>query len=133
MTAFSQSGTNNTTRDSSVILPKKVAIEAVKDIIRKDSLESEVKILKANEKLLVENITLQDSIIKSKNSQIGIYQHREANFDKIISFKDQQKANSDAAVKKLNSDLKKTKVKLAVRSTVSLAIIGVLTYLVIAK
>lgn len=130
MTLSSQSVTSNTT-DSIIKLPKKVGVEVVKDILRKDSLEAEVGILKANEKLFKDNLNIKDTIIASKDGQIGIYQAREVNFNKIIDLKDQQKANLEDATKKLNSDLKKVKVKLAVRSTLGLALIGVLTYLVV--
>ena len=47
--AFSQSATKNTTTgDTSIVLPKAVAREVVKDILRADSAIAELNLVKQN-------------------------------------------------------------------------------------
>lgn len=129
--AFSQTGTK--TSDSSIRIPKAIAREIAKDLIRKDSLESENIVLKKDIGFLTLNLIAKDSIINSKAIEILLYQQRERNFTGIITTKDAQRANVDELNKKLVKDIKSVKTKLAVRTTVSVGIIGGLIYLFLKK
>lgn len=131
LTAFSQVATKTGTKDSIIPLPKIVAIEVVKDLIRKDSLETEVKYLKSNIGLLEKNLSIKDSIILIKDNIISVYVEKEKNWNSIIDLKDEQKKNLEDLTKKLTKDLKKQKVKLFFRTSFGLAIIGGLTYLLL--
>jgi hypothetical protein len=113
------------------VLPKIVAKEVVKDLIRKDSLESELNITKTNMGLLKNNIIAKDSIISSKNGIIELYKEKENNYNTMIDLKDSQKKNLEDLVKKLNKDLKKQRVKLATRTTFGVIVIGGLSYLLL--
>ncbi len=132
LTAFSQSVIKNTT-DSIVQLPKNVAKEVVKDIMRKDSLEVELKTAKANITLLNGNIVASDSIIASKDSVIKLWVLKGNNYEAIINYQTQQKTNLEALTKSLAADLRKTKRKSTIKSIVGSAIIGTLAYLYIVK
>jgi hypothetical protein len=129
--AFSQLATKRNTVDSIILLPKIVAKEVVKDLIRKDSLESELKITKINTGLLKNNLIAKDSIITSKNSIIELYKEKENNYNTMIDLKDLQNKNLDDLVKKLNKDLKKQKIKLFTRTTFGVIVIGGLSYLLL--
>jgi hypothetical protein len=130
-TAFSQTATKKNTTDSIVALPKGVAIEVVKDLIRKDSLDLELNTVKGNYKLLEKNLTVKDSIIGIKDNIISIYVEKEKNFNTIIEFKDLQKKNLEDQNKQLTKEIKRQKIKLFFRTSFGLAIIGGLTYLLI--
>lgn len=132
LTAFSQTVTKNST-DTVIILPKNVAREVVKDVIRKDSLESEINIHKKNEVLLKSNLVAKDSIIASKDTIINIWSAKEKNYLSIIDTKDQQKTNLEALTKSLSADLRKAKRKSTIKTIIGGAAIGLLLYLYIAK
>ena len=132
MTASSQIVTKSTT-DSVITLPKNVAKEVVKDIMRNDSLEAELKTSNANQVLLKVSLSASDSIIKSKDDIIKLWVLKENNYLTIIDLKDQQKANLESLNKIIAADLRKAKRKSTVKSIVSTAIIGALTYLYIVK
>jgi hypothetical protein len=131
LTAFSQTVTKNYITDSIVPLPKFVAKEVAKDLIRKDSLLTELAICKSNSDLLNENLSNKDKIISSKDSIISIYGEKEKNWFSIIELKDLQKKNLEELTKKLTHDLKMQKIKMTVRSSLGLALIGVLTYIIV--
>ncbi len=132
--ASSQTVTKTTTTiDSIVPLPKNVAKEVVKDIIRKDSLETELKVLTENYKLLETNSVIKDSVIQSKDGVINLWKDKEKNYLTIIDLKDQQKTNLEVLNKSLAADLRKTKRKSTVKTLIGGAIIGGLTYLLITK
>jgi len=132
LTASSQIVTKSTT-DSVITLPKNVAKEVVKDIMRNDSLEAELKTSNANQVLLKVSLSASDSIIKSKDDIIKLWVLKENNYLTIIDLKDQQKANLESLNKIIAADLRKAKRKSSVKSIVSTAIIGALTYLYIVK
>jgi hypothetical protein len=113
------------------VLPKLVAKEVVKDLIRKDSLESELKITQSNLRLLEHNISAKDSIITFKSNIIQLYTEREKNYNTIIDLKDLQKKNLEDLTKKLNKDLKKQKLKLFARTSFGVVVIGGLSYLLL--
>ena len=91
--AFSQTGTGTITTDSIVPLPKNVAKEVVKEIIRKDSIQAELTICYDNQKLLENNLVLKDSIIHSKDSQIDLQKQKEVNYETMLQLKDAQITN----------------------------------------
>ena len=129
--AFSQLATKSNTADSIIPLPKIVAKEVVKDLIRKDLLESELKITNTNMGLLKNNLIAKDSLITSKNSIIELYKEKENNYNTVIELKDIQKKNLEDLIKKLNKDLKKQKIKLFTRTTFGVIVIGGLSYLLL--
>jgi hypothetical protein len=131
LTASSQVATKKNTTDSVIVLPKLVAIEVVKDLIRKDSLELELKTSKNNYSLLEKNISSKDSIIKLKDNIILVYTEKEKNCNTMIELKDTQKKNLEDLTKQLTKEIKKQKIKLFFRTSFGLAIIGGLTYLLI--
>lgn len=132
MTASSQVVTKSTTTTDSIIpLPKNVAKAVVKDIIRKDSLETELSVAYKNIDLMKSNLAAQDSIIKSKDNAIELWKLKETNYLTIIDLKEQQKTNLEALTKSLNQDLKKAKRKQRATTVVGVAAVGVLTYLLL--
>jgi hypothetical protein len=133
LTAFSQIVTKSTTTDSIIPLPKNVAKEVAKDIIRKDSLETELKSVKLDVSLLKNNLVAKDSIIISKDAIIALWVEKEKNYLSIINLKDLQKANVETLNKTLAADLRKAKRKSTTKTIVGTAIVGGLLYLVIAK
>ncbi len=127
--AFSQTNTANTTTDSIVPLPKNVAREVVKDLLRKDSLESELKVCQENMGLLEHNLTLKDSIILSKDTQISLQKQKETNYETVIQLKDAQITNLGTLVEKLNDDIKKNRRKTVLKTIGNTVLIGGLGFL----
>ena len=128
--AFSQTGTGTITTDSIVPLPKNVAKEVVKEIIRKDSIQAELTICYDNQKLLENNLVLKDSIIHSKDSQIDLQKQKEVNYETMLQLKDAQITNLNTLVDKLNKDIKKNKRKSFFKKIGNTVVIGGLAYLV---
>ena len=129
--AFSQTVTKKPITDSIIPLPKPVAKEVVKDLIRKDSLEVEVSVIKKNNNILENTVVIKDSIIKYKDNIIELQKEKEKNHLLIEELKDAQKSNLEKLAKDLNRDLKKQKLKLFARTTFGVIIIGGLTYLIL--
>lgn len=127
--AFSQTNTGTITTDSIVPLPKNVAKEVVKDLIRKDSLESELKVCQKNTELLEQNLTLKDSIILSKDTQISLQKEKEVNYETMLQLKDTQIENFKLLTDKLNADIKKNKRKTVLKTIGNTALIGGLVFL----
>jgi hypothetical protein len=132
LTASSQTVTKNST-DSLIPLPKNVAKEVVKDVLRKDSLETELKIVNLNQEKLKSNLVAKDSLIASKDSIITLWMIKEKNYLLIGDYMKQQKDNVDALNKKLAADLRQAKRKNTTKSIVSTVIISALAYLYISK
>jgi hypothetical protein len=131
---FSQTDTKNTTTnktDSIVPLPKNVAKAVVKDIIRKDSLEAEIDVMKKNEKLLKANLMIKDSVIQNKQNVILLYQEKEKNFDTMLSLKDLQNKNLEDLTNTLKKDLRKAKRELKLTKIGGTVVIGALAYLIL--
>ncbi len=133
MIAFSQTGIKNTitNKDSVVALPKNVAIAVAKDIIRKDSLTSEVESLKKTQKLLELNSAIKDSIINTKQNIILLHQEKEKNYNTMLDYKDLQKKNLEDLTTTLNKELKKTKRQLKFTKIGGVLIMGVFSYLIL--
>jgi len=129
--AFSQKDTKSITTDSLIPIPKSVAIQVIKDVIRKDSLEAEIIVAKTNINLLQYSLSNKDSVILSKDNIISLYKEKENNYNTLITLKDLQKKNLEDLVTKLNRDLRRQKLKLFARTTFGSIIIGGLTYLIL--
>lgn len=132
--AFSQTGTNNTTsKDTSIVLPKNVAREVVKDLLRYDSVAGEITLVKNNYEKLQSNLILKDSIINSKVQIISLFKEKEEGYKAIMGFKDNQIKTLDDLSKQLNKDLKKEKAKRIFSNVFSSVLIGGLIYGLIMK
>ena len=129
--ASSQVGTKNITTDSLIVLPKIVAKQVVKDIIRLDSCQDEMIILKNSYNLLEKNNIYKDSIISNKGLIIEILNDKLANYESMLSLKDIQKSNLESSLKKMDKELKKTKRKLKITQISSLAVVVFITYLAV--
>jgi hypothetical protein len=131
--AYSQEGTvKSKIEDSLVCTTKEVAKQIVKDLYRKDSLQKELDIVKESYSLLKQNYELRDSIIHNKNSVIGVYKEREANYNSIITTKDKQISSYEEMLKNANSLLHKSKVANAFHwgaTIVSFLLVTVITIL----
>ena len=103
----------------------------MKDLLKKDSLEAEHTTLLKNYKLLSENIQSKDSIIQSKDEQIDNVQQREKNCLVVVDMQNTQNTNLKRGMEVLNKEIKSYKSKLFVRTTLGVAIIGGLTYLLV--
>lgn len=122
-----------TNKDSIVPLPKNVAKAVVKDIIRNDSLQAELKIANTNIDLFKKNIIYYDSVVTNKDNQINLYKLKDTNYETMLILKDTQKKNLENLTTQLTSDLKKAKRQLKFRTGIGVAIIGGLTYLLLKK
>lgn len=127
--AFSQTNTGTITTDSIVPLPKNVAKEVVKDLIRKDSLESELKVCQENMGLLEHNLTLKDSVILSKDAQMALQKQKETNYETMLQLKDTQLENFKILIDKLNADIKKNRRKTVLKTIGNTVLIGGLGFL----
>jgi hypothetical protein len=127
--AFSQTNTANIITDSIVPLPKNVAREVVKDLLRKDSLESELTVCKENTGLLEHNLTLKDSVILSKDAQISLQKQKETNYETMLQLKDTQLENFKILIDKLNADIKKNRRKTVLKTIGNTVLIGGLGFL----
>ena len=106
LTVFSQTATKDT---NVVVLPKRVAIQVVKDLIRADGLDSTNKILTNNNLLLSKNIALKDSIITKKDSIILIYAQKEVDWVNMVSYKNQNIVSYKTELTQKTSELKSKK------------------------
>ena len=132
LTASSQKNTNSITTDSIVPLPKNVAKEIVKDLIRKDSIQAELNICHDNQGLLENNLMLNDSIILSKDAQLSLAKQKETNYETLVQLREAQITNLNTLVEKLNKDIKKKKRKTIFKTVGNTALIGGLAYLLIS-
>lgn len=107
--AFSQANTRTSITDSVIILPKAVAKEVAKDIIRKDSVQAQLKIVQNSLILSEKNNELKDSVISNQNQQITLWVEKGKNYETTIMLKDEQKKNLELAIKPLQDELKKAK------------------------
>ena len=98
--SFSQ----NVTDSTSIQLKKPIAKLVIKDLITGDGAKKELALTLDKINFLEQKIVLKDSIILSLNSQVG-------NFESIMLTKSNQLALSQELSKKLQTDLKKQKLK----------------------
>lgn len=133
MIAFSQRNTKNITTDSVIVLPKAVAREVVKDIIRKDSCQLQLEVVQANLDLSQQNNVLKDSIINNQSQQITLWEQKGRNYETVIALKEEQKKNLELALKPVQDELKKTKKSLLKTQIGAGVIILLLGYIYIVR
>lgn len=117
---FSQSATDST----SIQLKKPIARLVIKDLIKGDGAKSELALTLDKIKILEQKIVLKDSVIFNLNSKI-------TNFNSILITKTDQLALSQELSKKLQTDLKKQKLKTKIFSGVG--IVGMVAILVLSN
>jgi hypothetical protein len=101
LNSFSQTGTNNidTTK---VVLSSDVAKKIIKDLIKGDACQEELKL----SELKIEKLK---EINSQKDTMITLYREKDKNFQFIVSKKDEQLKISDELTKKLHKELKAKK------------------------
>jgi len=97
---FSQSATDST----SIQLKKPTARLVIKDLIKGDGAKQELVLYKEKTTLLEQKIVLKDSIISTLNSKVN-------NFEIMVDTQKQQLVLSQELSDRLQSDLKKQKIK----------------------
>jgi hypothetical protein len=97
------------TQDTTIKLPKPVAREIAKDLIRYDSTTTEMGIIKKNYDLEKNNSITKDSIINLKNQQLDLWKKREDGWNSIDSLRKVEIDVFKSDNKKLAKDLKKVK------------------------
>ena len=113
----------NVTDSTSIQLKKPIAKLVIKDLITGDGAKEELSLSISKINLLKQKIVLKDSIIFSLNSQVG-------NFESIMLTKSDQLALSQELSKRLQTDLKKQKLKTKLMGGAGLvAIAGVILIL----
>ena len=115
---FSQNVTENT----SIQLEKPIAKLVIKDLITGDGAKDELALTLDKIKLLEEKVILKDSIITNLNSQVG-------NFESIMINKNDQLSLSQELSKKLQTDLKKQKVKTKIAGGAGILAVGAVIFI----
>ena len=90
--------------NSSIQLQKPIAKLVIKDLITGDGAKEELVLTTDKINLLEQKIVLKDSVINNLELQVN-------NFNSILSTKSDQLALSQELSKKLQTDLKKQKLK----------------------
>jgi len=98
--SFSQIATDST----SIQLEKKIAKLIIKDLLLGDSYKNELKLTDTKINILEQKLVLKDSIIFNLESKSN-------NFESILLSKQDQLSLSQELSRKLQTDLKKQKVK----------------------
>ena len=113
----------NVTDSTSIQLKKPIAKLVIKDLITGDGIKEELSLSISKIKLLEQKVVLKDSVIKNLNFQVG-------NFKSIMISKSDQLALSQELSKRLQTDLKKQKLKTKLMGGAGLvAIAGVILIL----
>ena len=95
----------------------------IKDLITGDGIKEELSLSISKIKLLEQKVVLKDSVIKNLNFQVG-------NFESIMLTKTDQLALSQELSKRLQTDLKKQKLKTKLMGGAGIvAVIGVVVLL----
>lgn len=115
-----------------VTLPKGVAKEVIKDLIKADSLRSEYDYLKKNYSLLESSLRLKDTIIVGKDSVIMYLRVVEQGYKKIIALEEQQTLSYRVVAETLQTNLKDEKKK-RLKTTLSLSIVSIVGILFLLK
>ena len=104
-------------------MKKPIAKLVIKDLITGDGIKEELSLSISKIRLLEQKVVLKDSIIFNLNSQVG-------NFESIMLTKSDQLALSQELSKRLQTDLKKQKLKTKLMGGAGLvAIAGVILIL----
>ena len=107
----------NVTDSTSIQLKKPIVKLVIKDLISGDGAKEELVLTVDKIKLLEQKIVLKDSVINSLELQVN-------NFNAILSTKTDQLAISQELSKKLQTDLKKQKLKTKLMGGVGLVAVG---------
>ena len=102
MNCFSQTGTNKESDTTKVVLTKEVAKQIVKDLIRLDGCQEELK-LTQNKTIKLEEREIQ------KDTIISLLRDKDKNNQFVITQKDKQLQISDELSKSLGKELKSSK------------------------
>ena len=95
----------------------------IKDLITGDGIKEELSLSISKIKLLEQKVVLKDSVIENLNFQVG-------NFESIMLTKTDQLALSQELSKRLQTDLKKQKLKTKLMGGAGiLAVVGVVVLL----
>jgi hypothetical protein len=105
-------------------LKKPIAKLVIKDLITGDGAKNELALTLDKFKILEQKIVLKDSIIINLNNQIG-------NFNSILLTKSDQLTLSQELSKKLESDLKKQKLKNKI--TMGAGVVGIIAAVLLVK
>ncbi len=105
LTVFSQADTKGDT--SSMCLPVGILKNVAQDILRKDSLEEENKMLWKNSDILSNQLRLKDVLILNRDSIIALKNHLISTKDTVIAYKDKQFQAQKELSKKLQDEIKK--------------------------
>ncbi len=130
MTASSQVATRDT---SSFCLPLPVAKQIVKDILRKDSLADENRLLWKNSDILSNQIRMKDILIVGKDSIISLKNELIAAKDTTIALKDRQVQEYKGLSEKLEGQYKRQKRNGILKDASGGTIIAVLLAILILK
>ena len=117
---FSQSATDTT----AIQLKKPIARLVIKDLIKGDGAKQELVLYNEKIILLEQKIVLKDSIISTLNSKVS-------NFEVMVDTQKQQLALSQELSNRLQSDLKKQKIK--TKLTGGIGILAAITTFLILK
>jgi len=102
LNCFSQTGTNKESDTTKVVLTKEVAKQIVKDLIRLDGCQEELK-LTQNKIIKLEEREIQ------KDTIISLLRDKDKNNQFVITQKDKQLQISDELSKSLGKELKSSK------------------------
>lgn len=105
-------------------MQKPIARLVIKDLITGDGAKSELALTLDKIKILEQKVVLKDSVITNLNTQIG-------NFNSILTTKSDQLVLSQELSKRLESDLKKQKLKN--KLTMGAGIVGIVAAVLIVK
>jgi len=134
LTVSSQTVTKSSIiNDSIVPLPKMVAREVVKDVLKKDSCEAEIIIQKDNYKKLESISNNKDKIIANRDSLINDYKHKSSNDSLIMVNKDIQKLNLTNIVNDLGKQIKAVKKKATTIEIILGSVAAIFAYIAISK
>ena len=114
MMMSSKGFSQNDTVPSSIQLKKPIAKLVIKDLITEDGAKEELVLTVDKIQLLEQKIIFKDSIITNLNNQIG-------NFNSILNTKTDQLKLSRELSEKLQTDLKKQKIKTKLMGGVGIA------------
>ncbi len=104
-------------------MKKPIAKLVIKDLITGDGIKEELSLSISKIRLLEQKVVLKDSVIKNLNFQVG-------NFESIMITKSNQLALSQELSKRLQTDLKKQKLKTKLMGGAGiLAVVGVVVLL----
>jgi hypothetical protein len=113
----------NVTDSTSIQLKKPIVKLVIKDLISGDGAKEELVLTVDKIKLLEQKIVLKDSVINNLNSQIG-------NFNSILHTKSDQLSLSQELSKKLQTDLKKQKLKTKIMGGVGIVAVAATIFII---